>query len=185
MKKIIFVIPLIFFCFECKEISKPNSKNTINAQSLCSQTIEDLMVLFLNKPIKIFIDNRKCYLLKDTTIISDEDATWIAKAAYVNNKLEFLVETSWIDTVNISRITFVGSTYSTQTGIKVGDSVSNLINYVDIKIPSEPDGYLLLKDKLNNIFYEIDISQNPELAINVSDLSKIPKNLKINSIIVN
>lgn len=154
----------------------------------CSITVNAIKNKLLNKDISTIKNTwHPCFQQKSTLIRDEENESfnWNALVFSRNNKTAFVVEGNWQDRQQISRITIMDEQISTTSGVSVRDSFEKIQALVDSTIPTEPDGFLSLRDKEDpDIFYLMDISKYPKLFYGVDRLSEIPGSVKVESIVV-
>ena len=154
----------------------------------CSITVNAIKNKLLNKNISTVKGLwHPCFQQKNTLIRDEENESlsWNALVFSRNNKKIFAAESNWQDRQHISRITILDEQISTTSGAHVGDSFEKIQALVDSTIPTEPDGFLSLRDKEDpDIFYTMDIRKYPKLYFGVGSLSEIPGSVKVESIVV-
>jgi hypothetical protein len=181
---------ILYSCGQNKqpqELTKKHIKDEVATDSKCEINIEYLKTKFLGKPLSANKDLNGCFVIKDTLMDGDDGVTWSAKSYKRNKEMSFLLESSWIDTGHITRITIFDSQIKSPEGIGIGNSLKDIYNKINKKTTPMPDGYLAFGDlKDQHITYIMDINGYPALQEGrIWDIDKMPKDVKINSIVIN
>ena len=129
-----------------------------------------------------------CIKEVDTTMEDDEgeDLKWKGKAYYYQSKLVFIVESNWVDKNKVNSITIYSNKIK-EGDLYVGQELKAIIGLVSSKIRPEPDGYLFLTYKKDNkIAVQLDVSKLPENSVvfRIDNISELPGNLKVESIVI-
>ncbi len=78
----------------------------------------------------------------------DEGETWTGKKLILDNDEWIIVESSWLDSTLISRISTNSRKFKTINGYKVGDKISKIIANKDrISFYEDMQGFELISDK--------------------------------------
>lgn len=123
--------------------------------------------------------------LRDTIFEGEDESTWPGIFVQLNSEVLLLLETSWMDTKTIQRVTILSSKIITPDSIKVGDQFKSIKSGFKKAIPSMPDGYFALFGKHSSkILYFFDISNEVELKERRIDFDQIPEYLKVSEILL-
>jgi len=164
--------------------NNPQSGNTIEKEPTDQVSYVNAFKQFLGKPFST-LDIPSNLQKKDTTFEAEDGTTWPGLIIFQNEQVLFWVETSWIDTINIRTLTIVSPQITFRDSIHVNSKFADIKSYLCDKIPSAPDGYFYLKDKLDNrIYYYFDIEGFPELSYRQPQFDSIPADLVIKSIVL-
>lgn len=123
------------------------------------------------------------------SVVEDEEglAEWDKIEYFDGTSLVFIVESNWKDRNAVHRITFYSDQIK-ENDLYIGQSLANIIELVDNKVPISPDGYLFLKLKDHpEISVQLDISGVPSdspLYYGVDSVIDIPDSLKIESVVI-
>jgi hypothetical protein len=124
-------------------------------------------------------------ILRDTTFESDEGLSWNGFVFYQGSQILLIAESSWECKKIIKRITVLSSNIAGSIPLKIGTRFKDIKSYVSQTIPSYPDGYFGLKDKVNGqITYFFYIDDNYDLGIGNIKFETIPDTLLINQILI-
>lgn len=125
-----------------------------------------------------------CFSIRDTII--EDEVSWPAKSYLYDNKLVFVAEANWVDKEKVNKVVIVSSLIESLNGIKVGDTVGSIRNFVSKNIPVLSDGYYALRDSFNSkVTYELNVSDNIDLIEGRTyDLDKVPDSIKVEAIII-
>lgn len=163
-------------------------QHVLHQPQACTSTVDAIKKQLFNKPIKSIPSVAfPCFQQKKKVITDEENESlsWNALLFSKGGKTAFIAESNWQDQQNISRITILSREIPTLNGAKVGMQFDELRALVSDKIPSEPDGFLAFEDqKDSTVFYFLDISKYPKLAKGVDNLDEIPKQLKVEMIVI-
>ncbi|MDR1631795.1 MAG: hypothetical protein LBR97_02765 [Dysgonamonadaceae bacterium] len=126
---------------------------------------------------------------KEKIIIEDEEGQveWDGVKYFEGNDLIFIVESNWVNRNIVYRITLYSD--QIQEGeLYIGQLIGNVKNLIKDKVPTSPDGELLVKsNKYPEIAIQLDISNIPlssPLCYGTNTLSEIPDSIRIESIII-
>jgi hypothetical protein len=154
----------------------------------CSITVNEIKINFLHKKIDAFKNPWHPCFKQVRTLIHDEENEslfWNALIFSRNHQKAFVAESNWQNKEQISRITIMDKQIPTTSGVHVGDRFEKIQAMVATTIPTEPDGFLSLRDKNDpDIFYVMNIRGYPKLFFGVDRLSEIPGAVKVESIVV-
>lgn len=123
------------------------------------------------------------------SVVEDDEglAEWDVVEYFDGTSLVFIVESNWKDRNAVHRIT-VFSDQIKENDLYVGQTLVNVIDLVDNKVPVSPDGYLFVKLKDHpEISAQIDISGVPSdspLYYGVDYISDLPDSLRIELIVI-
>lgn len=154
----------------------------------CYTTVIVIKNQLLNKPInRIPINVFPCFQQKKQVVTDEENESlsWNTLVFTKGKNTVFVAESNWQDQEKISRITILSPNVPSASGIKVGMCFEEIRHAVSNKIPNEPDGFLSLVDQKNPaIFYFLDISKYPKLTQGVDNLGEIPKQVKVEMMVI-
>gem|GEM_PF-3396430 len=123
--------------------------------------------------------------LHDTVFESEDESTWTGVFVHMNSEPILLLETSWMDTKKIQRVTILSDKIITPDSIRIGDQFRTIKKGFRKTIPSMPDGYFALYGKhSSNILYFFDIQNEVELKERRIEFDQIPENLKVTEILL-
>lgn len=160
-----------------KELSKihPNSIRLSNLKELLGVSIDSLPEFIGFNRVK--------------SVVEDDEglAEWDMVEYFDGTSLIFIVESNWKDRDAVHRIT-VFSDQIKENDLYVGQTLVNVIDLVDNKVPVSPDGYLFVKLKDHpEISVQLDISGVPSdspLYYGIESVTVIPDSLNIESIVI-
>jgi hypothetical protein len=176
---------LLFILTMCNGCSE-SALNSSLKEPTCDTLTFKTLVGFLNRNIDE-TPSYKCYNRRDTVIVGDEGESWKAKAYYKDSELVFIAESSWENVKKISRVTILSPKIK-EGNLSINQKFGNIRSLVSPNIPTSPDGYLFVQPTNDSkIFIQLDITArhtDSSLFYGVGDISKIPDDLIIESIII-
>jgi hypothetical protein len=127
--------------------------------------------------ISSVLNRYKTYI--DTSFTSDEEGvTWIGKKILLSDNYWILIESSWIDSTKIWRISTNSPKYQTINGYQIGDMVSKIkANHDDISFYESEAGFEL-KSKMISFGFSIDSKYTDDFYKKVVDCNNCPDYLK-------
>ena len=182
---LLFLIPPnVFLC--CNFAKRDKQTKLTENKTYVNIYVIDSLKKIINSDIRSLksLSFPQNVFLKDT-ILESEGVSWKGFSFYKESKLLFLVETNWQDTNKIQRIGISSSEILGPNGIKVGSKFKDIKNYLSNKIPSCPDGYFCLDDKIQkDISYFFDIQNNEKLYYGNIRFDSIPEDVEVNEILI-
>lgn len=179
-----FLFKILLFVFIASNYDSSLFAMARNDSTQCIENAEEIARI-LGKDIVKLGKEVAGYSTKDTILIDDEDVQWKGKVFYKNGDRSFMAEVNWLDTVHISRITIFSKNICTKNKIHIGLSFGAMKDHVSKLIPSVPDGYFCLRDKDDKrINYWFNIDKYKKLGEGLFIFSKIPKNIIVESIVI-
>ena len=196
--KILSLSLLMFLNYSCFKNIDSNKKISVSGEEVIDKyienkrfsenhvTIKDLIGL-LGNPIDSMPDVMN--YSKEKVIIEDEEgeSKWFGIKYFDKKELILIAESNWVNINMIDRITLYTKKIR-EDKLYVGQSIGNIRELLADRVPSSPDGELYVKYKIyTEIIIQLDISEfssSSPLYYGVTNLSEIPNDLEIESIII-
>lgn len=181
MKTSIIFTSIAFFLLSCIQMSK-------NKGNGCFDTIESLKSGLININVSEINEFKKCFTINNKEVVDDENSNikWQRYSFSNRGRILFEAETSWDKKNNIHRIIVLDSSLIYEGDILIGQSFDAFRQKIKYAYWDESYGTFYVKlSKDDNISIELEVKQEDSLMQWESDLSKIPNDIKVKSIIIN
>jgi hypothetical protein len=87
------------------------------------------------------------YVIVDTTFVDDDESVWPGLVIKKRNKQIIQIETSWMNTHQIARISILSDEIYTPDSITVGSKFGDIKERISPSIPSMPDGVFAVRSQ--------------------------------------
>jgi hypothetical protein len=177
-----------YIILSCVPNRVSETKTVILSDDICGVDIS--LIYSLLDSSFISLTDFDCFTLRDT-LLDSEGVVWKGKTmSHLDDLIPLILfETSYLDTVNITRINIVSNQYiKDDLGIGyVRMPFKELKEKVDRnRLNEAPDGYLFLYNSIYpDISYQLDVAFDSKLSFGISSIDEIPNTVKLKSIIFN